>query len=110
MYSPGTAFQSSQKIKIMQEQKLQELLSYLDNHSPFYKTLFAQHKIDTTAIKTIEDLSQIPTTGKEDLQQRNEDFLCVNRDRIIEYTSTSGTLGSPVTIALTENDLESTGL
>ena len=28
------------------------------------------------------------------------------RNKIIEYTSTSGTLGSPVTIALTENDLQ----
>ena len=42
---------------------------------------------------------------KENLQQRNDDFLCVPRNRIIEYSSTSGTLGSPVTIALTENDL-----
>ena len=30
----------------------------------------------------------------------------MNRDKIIEYSSTSGTLGSPVTIALTENDLD----
>jgi phenylacetate-CoA ligase len=30
----------------------------------------------------------------------------VGREKIIEYTSTSGTLGSPVTIALTENDLQ----
>jgi phenylacetate-CoA ligase len=34
------------------------------------------------------------------------DFLCVGRDRIAEYTTTSGTLGSPVTIALTHNDLD----
>ena len=30
----------------------------------------------------------------------------MGKHRIAEYTSTSGTLGSPVTIALTENDLE----
>ncbi len=106
MYSPGSAFQSKEKIQIMQEQKLQELLSYLNRHSPFYKQLFAEYHIDPADIKTIKDLSQIPTTSKEDLQQRNEDFLCVTRDRIIEYTSTSGTLGSPVTICLTENDLD----
>ena len=53
----------------------------------------------------MEDLSVIPVTIKEDLQQRNEDFLCVPRNKIIEYSSTSGTLGNPVTIMLTENDL-----
>jgi phenylacetate-CoA ligase len=100
-----TAYESTDKVKIIQEQKLQKLLVYLSKHSPFYKKLFAQHKIDIRTIKTQSDLSRIPTTSKEDLQQHSEDFLCVNRDKIIEYTSTSGTLGSPVTIALTENDL-----
>ena len=33
-------------------------------------------------IKTMEDLSVIPVTIKEDLQQRNEDFLCVPRSTI----------------------------
>ena len=89
----------------MQEQKLQELLQYVAQHSPFYKELFAKNQVDITKIKTIADLGLIPTTTKEDLQQRNNDFLCVPLEKVIEYTSTSGTLGSPVTIALTENDL-----
>ncbi len=96
---------TTDKVKAEQEQKLQQLLVHLNQHSPFYKELFAQHHIDINTIKTIEDLAAIPTTGKEDLQQRNDDFLCVTRDNVIEYASTSGTLGSPVTIALTENDL-----
>ena len=100
-----TVYPSSDTIQIMQQQKLQRLLVYLNKHSPFYRDLFAKHQIDINTIKTIPDLTRIPTTGKEDLQQRNEDFLCVPRNKIIEYASTSGTLGSPVTISLTENDL-----
>jgi len=90
----------------MQEQKLQELLVYLSLHSPFYKELFEKHKIHIGNIKTIGDLALIPTTSKEDLQKRNLDFLCVPARKVAEYTSTSGTLGSPVTIALTANDLD----
>lgn len=89
----------------MQEQKLQELLAYLNIHSPFYKELFDANNINIDDIKTLDDLKLIPTTVKEDLQKRNDDFMCVSRDQIIEYSSTSGTLGSPVTVALTENDL-----
>lgn len=89
----------------MQEQKLQDLLAYLNVHSPFYKELFDANNINIDDIKTLDDLKLIPTTVKEDLQKRNDDFMCVSRDQIIEYSSTSGTLGSPVTIALTENDL-----
>ena len=88
-----------------QSVRLQELLAYLRLHSPFYRELFARHDIDIATIRTADDLTRIPVTTKEDMQQRNDDFLCVPRGRVIEYTSTSGTLGSPVTIPLTENDL-----
>jgi len=105
-YSTQTAWQSKEQIKKLQEAKLQETLSYLQQYSPFYRQLFAGAAINTASIKTMADLQQLPLTTKEDLQQRNDDFLCVPKNKIIEYTSTSGTLGSPVTIALTENDLQ----
>ncbi|MCW3093421.1 MAG: phenylacetate--CoA ligase family protein [Ferruginibacter sp.] len=106
MYSPQTAYQPKDSITQMQQEKLQQLLKYLSSNSPFYQELFSIHHIDIDNIKTLEDLSLLPTTDKESLQLRNEDFFCVARNRIIEYSSTSGTLGSPVTVALTENDLE----
>lgn len=102
---PEVIFQPAGALKIMQEQKLQALLVYLFNQSPFYRELFMKHRVEINTIKTIGDLSRLPVTEKEDLQQRNEDFLCVAPHKIIEYASTSGTLGSPVIIALTENDL-----
>jgi phenylacetate-CoA ligase len=105
-YSTDASFKSKAEIKAMQEKKLQETVTYLNEHSPFYKELFTQSRFNVKGIKTIEDLSVIPITLKENLQQRNDDFLCVPRNKIIEYSSTSGTLGSPVTIALTENDLD----
>jgi phenylacetate-CoA ligase len=97
---------STDAAKSVQEEKLIGLMQYLQTRSPFYQELFAKHGVDITAIKTLEDLLLLPLTTKDDLQQRNNDFLCVDNDKVIEYTSTSGTLGSPVTIALTENDLE----
>jgi phenylacetate-CoA ligase len=104
-YSPEAAFQSKEEIIAMQEIKLQETIAYLNEHSPFYKEFFSKARFNSRGIKTIEDLSVIPVTIKEDLQQRNEDFLCVPLHKIVEYSSTSGTLGNPVTIMLTENDL-----
>ncbi len=105
MYSNETAYQPKDVIKLMQARKLQQLVRYVSKHSPYYKELFAKNNITLEDISTLDDLKKIPTTHKEDLQKRNDDFLCVERDKIIDYSSTSGTLGSPVTIALTENDL-----
>lgn len=105
-YSPEAAFQSIEEIKAMQEIKLQETIAYLNTYSPFYREFFSKARFNPSGIKTMEDLGVIPVTIKEDLQQRNEDFLCVPRNKIIEYSSTSGTLGNPVSIMLTENDLQ----
>lgn len=105
-YSPEAAFQSIEEIKSMQEIKLQETIAYLNTYSPFYRDFFSKARFNPSGIKTMEDLGVIPVTIKEDLQQRNEDFLCVPRNKIIEYSSTSGTLGNPVSIMLTENDLQ----
>ncbi len=92
--------------KNYRQQTLPDLLQYVSVHSPYYSRLFAEHSIDIAKITTAADLAMIPPTTKEDLQQNNMDFLCVDKDQVIEYAATSGTLGSPVTIALTENDLQ----
>ncbi|MEP7278554.1 MAG: AMP-binding protein [Bacteroidota bacterium] len=105
-YSTQIAWQTRTAIKKLQEEKLRETLYYLQQYSPFYRQLFARHQVDTGAVKNLADLQGLPVTTKEDLQQYSEDFLCVSKKSIIEYTSTSGTLGNPVTIALTENDLQ----
>jgi phenylacetate-CoA ligase len=89
-----------------QDEQLKEMLVYISKNSPFYKELFSKSNIDITNIKSIADLPSLPTTTKDDLQKQNNDFLCVPRGKVAEYTSTSGTLGSPVTIALTEKDLQ----
>ncbi|HZY39981.1 MAG TPA: phenylacetate--CoA ligase family protein, partial [Mucilaginibacter sp.] len=89
-----------------QERELKDLLVYVSQYSPFYRELLLKNNIDIDDIKTVADLRKLPTTTKDDLQQGNNDFLCVPQSGVAEYTSTSGTLGSPVTIALTENDLQ----
>lgn len=95
-----------QEIKKFQEQKLQELLVYLETNSPFYQRLFKQNNIKIADIHTLEDLQKIPTTTKNDIQQNNDDFFCITPDKIVDYSTTSGTLGDPVTFGLSDNDLE----
>ena len=49
---------------------------------------------------------KFPLTQKKDLAQYNDDFIAVEKHEIIEYVTTSGTLGKPVTFALNEEDLQ----
>lgn len=99
-------YQAPSAIKAFQEERLKETLEYVSQHSRFYKKMFAEHHIDVTAINTLEDLQTIPPTTKQDLQAYNTEFLCVSPIDVVDYVTTSGTLGEPVTFALTENDLQ----
>ena len=103
---PEIEKQSISKIKEFQEQKLKEVLQYVNENSLFYSRLFETNDISISNIILLEDLLKIPPTTKDDLQLYNDDFLCVSKQDIIDYTTTSGTLGTPTTIALTNSDLD----
>lgn len=92
--------------QLFQTERLKELLQYINKHSPWYQKRFKEAGIDPAKINTYADLQLLPVTTKQDLQEHNQAFLCVPGSDIKEYTATSGTLGSPVVIALTENDLQ----
>lgn len=105
-YEPGLAFQS---LAIQQEYQVVAFakeVAYLKEHSPFYKKLFSEHKVDVRSVSSVENLQRLPTTSKSDMQEHNRDFLCVPVSAVKEYMATSGTMGRPVMIALTEADLQ----
>lgn len=99
-------FRSRDAIKAFQQERLRETITYVAANSTFYKQRFATLNISPDSIRTIEDLQRLPVTTKQDLQLRGDDFVCVPKVRIIDYVTTSGTLGDPVTFALTESDLQ----
>ncbi|MBN2236723.1 MAG: AMP-binding protein [Bacteroidales bacterium] len=103
---PEIEQQSKHEIRVFQQKKLQELLQYVSQNSPFYQRVFEENNIDIQSIKTLEDLVKIPVTTKEHLSKYNDEFLCVPKQKIIDYITTSGTLGDPVTFAMTDADLD----
>lgn len=84
---------------------LKEMLRYVAMRSPFYQRMFEKIQLVLNDVNTIEDLQKIPFTEKEDLQNYTNDFICVPKNKLVDYVSTSGTTGKPVTLALTDADL-----
>lgn len=95
-----------QKMARIQWLELQKQLLYVQKNSKFYRNLFMKQEIDVSEINTERDFKLIPITSKEDLQEFNEEFLCVPSEAIIDHVTTSGTLGNPVNFFLNEHDLE----
>ncbi len=107
--NPEIQFESPEKIKQFQQERMKEELEYLGACSPFYKRMFAEKGIDLSRIKYLEDLQKIPVTTKHDLQAFNKDFICVPKAEIIDYVTSSGTLGDPISFVLTSSDLDRLG-
>jgi phenylacetate-CoA ligase len=103
---PEIEKQSIEEIEIFQENALSRHLQYLNSNSAFYRGHFKTHGIRIEKIRHLSDLSYIPPTKKEDLQARASEFICVNRNKIVDYITTSGTSGDPVICAMTDNDLD----
>ncbi len=99
-------FELPERIKAFQEGLLRNHLVYLRDNSPYYGRLFDSYGINIDRIHYLEDLTRIPFTEKKDLQLYNDDFCCVPKKKIIDYITTSGTLGDPVLFGCTEKDLQ----
>ncbi len=106
LFEPKLAYEPLPAQDAWQFKPLKELLAYLQQNSPYYKHLLQEHHINIDNIKSLQDIIFLPTTSKTDMQEHNWDFLCVPDAEVKEYTATSGTMGKPVTIALTERDLQ----
>ena len=96
----------TKEILASQSKKLEEILDYLSTNSSYYKRVFEENRIDIKKIKSPDDLSVIPFTTKDDLALYNDDFLCVPKNKIADFVTTSGTLSDPVAFYLTAKDVE----
>ncbi len=106
MIYPSIEAASPEAIKTFQEEKLRTLMGYLDAHSTFYQKRFREAGMKASEIRTLEDLRKLPVTTKDDLHKYNDEFICVPREKIVDYITTSGTLGDPVTFTMTQQDLD----
>ncbi len=104
--NPEIQFKSKEEIAAFQDERLKQAIEYVGKNSPFYKKMFADNHINVSDIKTVADLQKLPVTTKKDLQEHNKEFFCVPMEEITDIVTTSGTMGDPVIVGLTKNDLD----
>jgi len=94
------------EIRAFQDEKLKEMLVYISRNSTYYAEVFNNFGVDISKIRGIEDLPLLPVTTKDELHRYNDEFICVPRSKVVDLITTSGTMGDPVTFAMTNNDLD----
>ena len=91
----------------MQLALLQKQVKRVYENVPFYKKKFDDAGFHPDDLKTLDDISKIPFTTKDDLRQAYPfGLFAVPDDEIIEIHSTSGTTGTPVVSGYTKKDID----
>ena len=84
-----------------QAEELRNFLAYAVRNSRFYRKLY--EGIDTSSIRTIDDLKRLPIVDKEMLRQNINDVATIPRKGAIEG-HTGGTTGKSLVVLFTPED------
>lgn len=93
--------------KALQLYRLKELAWYVYDNVPFYKKAFDDKGVKPGDIKTLDDITNLPFTVKEDLRQNYPyDMFAVPMEKIVRIHASSGTTGKPTVVGYTREDIE----
>ena len=80
-------------------------LRYVQNNSPYYRKVLTGLGLENFQLASFSDLERLPLTSKDDVAAQPDNFLSAPISEIRDIVTTSGTLGDPVTVNVTESDL-----
>jgi phenylacetate-CoA ligase len=102
---------SREELQNLQFRRITGLLKYLQQNSAFYRSKLSSCGVSCQDIKTLEDLTKLPLTSKQDIVQAAGgsgnacgELFCGDPKEILRWHRTSGTTGKPVKIADTMED------
>lgn len=96
-----------QDLEKLQLQRLQQTVELVYNKVPFYKKVLDERGVKPGDIKSLQDITKLPFTSKQDLRD-NYPFglLTVPVEKIVRLHASSGTTGKPTVGPYTAKDLE----
>lgn len=96
-----------EKLLRLQSKTLKKLLRRVNENVSFYREKFKEAGVDPSSIESIEEISRLPFTTKDDMRDIYPlGLLAVPKEEIVEVHTSSGTTGKPVVNAYTAADIE----
>jgi len=97
---------SAEDLKKLQLKLLQNQVQRVYEKSSFYRGKFEKAGFKPSRIRSLEDLSKIPLTTREELEQNFYNVLAVPRSEVATIRLSSGTTGHPLRIAHSKKDID----
>lgn len=98
---------SREELKMIQSSRLSETIERVYALTPFYKNKFNELNITPSDIKSIDDISKLPFTKKQDLRDHYPfGLFTVPMSQVLRVHSSSGTTGKPTVVGYTKSDMD----
>ncbi len=91
----------------LQLERLQSTLFRVATHVPFYRKKFKEMNIDPDGFTSLNDVSKLPFTSKDDLRNNYPyGLFAVPLREVVRVHSSSGTTGQATVVGYTKNDIK----
>jgi len=106
-FNPEIETASREYLSALQSARLIKMVYNCYNNVPFYKKKFDEMGLKPQDIKSIEDITKLPFTVKQDLRD-NYPFglFAVPKDKLVRVHASSGTTGKQTVVGYTKGDIE----
>lgn len=99
---------ASEEVRSFQLTKLKNILNYAYEYIPYYKELFDRLRFSPSHITNVDDIKDLPFLDKQTIRDHFEEFIPLNfRKRLLFKKATSGTTGSPLSILMDRELIQS---
>ena len=94
-------------VRKRQAERLRETVRNAYENVPFYREAMDERGVEPADVETVDDVTKLPTTTKEDFREQYPDGLfAVDRSAVRRLHASSGTTGKPKIVAYTDADLD----
>ncbi|WP_137287473.1 phenylacetate--CoA ligase PaaK [Halorussus salinisoli] len=95
-----------EELRDLQDERLAETVEYAYENVEFYREALDDAGVSPEDVESVEDVSKLPFTTKEDFRDEYPDGLfAVEHDEVRRIHASSGTTGKPKIVSYTDEDL-----
>ena len=106
IWNPNKECMSRDEMSALQGKRLHKIVEYVYHNVPFYRNKLQEMDIRPDDIQTIEDITKLPFTTKQDLRDNYPFGLqAAPQSEIIRIHASSGTTGKPTIVGYTRKDI-----
>ncbi|MBP1924362.1 phenylacetate-CoA ligase [Sedimentibacter acidaminivorans] len=94
------------ELQALQLERLKQMVTKIYHNVPFYRDAFQKLGVEPEDIKSLDDLSKLPFTTKQDLRDNYPyGLFATPMSQIVRLHASSGTTGKPTVVGYTRNDI-----